>query len=59
MFLEGHRSLARDLWALLPDFYEDTTRAQCWQELQRSGGTDTDCPAQIADSGVELRNFLG
>ena len=45
--------------ALLPDFYEDTTRAQCWQELQRSGGTDTDCPAQIADSGVELRNFLG
>ena len=40
--------------ALLPDFYEDTTRAQCWQELQRSGGTDTGSPTQLADSGEEL-----
>ena len=45
--------------ALLPDFYEDTMRAQRWQELERQIGTNTDSPARLADTGEELRDFLG
>ena len=41
--------------ALLPDFYEDTMRAQRWQELERQ----TDSQARLADTGEELRDFLG
>ena len=45
--------------ALLPGYYEDTTRAQRWQELQRQIGTAGDGPDRLADAGEELRRFLG
>ena len=44
--------------ALLPSYYEDSTRAQRWQELQRQIGTDQDGPARLVDAGEELRRFL-
>ena len=45
--------------ALLPSYYEDTTREQQWQALQRQIGTATDGPARLVDAGEELRSFLG
>ena len=45
--------------ALRPRYYEDTTRAQRWQELQRQIGTAGDGPDRLADAGEELRRFLG
>ncbi len=45
--------------ALLPGYYEDTTRAKRWQELRRQVGTDADGPARLVDAGEELRGFLG
>ena len=45
--------------ALPPDFYEDTVRAQHRQELHRQIATNIDSPAQLADSGEELRDFQG
>ena len=55
----------RTLWAserpvaLLSAYYEDTTRAQRWQELRRQIGTSADGPERLADAGEELRRFLG
>ena len=45
--------------ALLPGYYEDTARAQRWDELQRQVGTSPDGPARLVDVGEELRRFLG
>lgn len=45
--------------ALLPSYYENTTRTGRWQELQRQIGTDGDGPDRLAGAGEELRNFLG
>ena len=59
MFLKGRRSLTRDPRRYPPDFYEDTVRAQRRQELHRQIATNIDSPAQLADSGEELRDFLG
>ena len=52
--LAGERPMA-----LLPRYYEDTTREQQWQALQRQIGTATDGPARLVDAGEELRSFLG
>ena len=44
---------------LLPDYYQDSARADRWQVLQRQMGTRVDGPAQLVDAGEELRRFLG
>ena len=44
--------------ALLPDYYEDTTRAKRWQVLRQQIGTATDGPVRLVDAGEELRSFL-
>ena len=45
--------------ALLVGYYEDSMRAQRWQELKRQIGTGADGPARLVDAGEELRRFLG
>ncbi len=45
--------------ALLPDYYEDSARAQHWQVLRRQIPTDADGPTRLVDVGEELRRFLG
>ena len=43
--------------ALLPSYYEDTTSAQRWQELQRQVGTGVGGLARLVDAGEVLRLF--
>lgn len=45
--------------ALGPAYYEDTMRAQRWQELLRQVEPGGDGPARLSDAGQELRRFLG
>ena len=45
--------------ALLPSFYEYTTRARRWTDLRRQVGEGPDGPASLKDVGEELRHFLG
>ena len=45
--------------ALLPGFYEDTTRSRRWTHLRRQVGEGPDGPASLEDVGEELRHFLG
>ena len=45
--------------ALLPGYYQERTRVQHWQVLQRQIATDADGPARLVDVGEELRRFLG
>ena len=45
--------------ALLPGYYQDAARTQHWQVLHRQIPTDADGPAQLVETGDELRRFLG
>lgn len=45
--------------ALRPAYYEDSLRAQRWQEFRRQVEGIDDGPARLVDVGEEVRRFLG